>query len=44
VVAVEHAVCMGCHMSLTPQTVHRVKAEKEIVHCEQCSRILFYTE
>jgi len=44
VVAVEHGVCMGCHMSLTPQTVHRVKAEKEIVHCEQCSRILFYTE
>jgi len=44
IVAVEHYVCMGCHMSLTPQTVHRVKAEREIVHCEQCGRMLFYTE
>ena len=44
IVAVEHDVCMGCHMKLTPQTVHFVKAEREIVHCEQCGRILFYTE
>lgn len=44
IVAVEHEVCMGCHMKITPQTVHRVKAEREIVHCEQCGRILFYQE
>ena len=36
--------CMGCHMKLTTQTAVRVKNEKEIVHCEQCGRILYYSE
>lgn len=44
IVALEHHVCMGCHMTLTPQTVHRAKGEREIVHCEQCGRMLYYTE
>ena len=41
VVAVEHDVCTGCHMKLTTQTVHKVRAAREIVHCENCSRILY---
>jgi predicted nucleic acid-binding Zn-ribbon protein len=41
VVALEHDVCMGCHMKLTTQTVVRVKGAREIVHCEQCGRILY---
>ena len=41
VVALEHGVCMGCHMSVTTQTVVRVKGSREIVHCEQCGRILY---
>jgi hypothetical protein len=41
VVALEHGVCMGCHMTVTTQTVVRVKGNREIVHCEQCGRILF---
>ena len=41
VVALEHEVCTGCHMKVTTQTAHRVKAEKEIVSCENCGRILF---
>jgi len=41
VVALEHGVCMGCHMTLTTQTVVRVKGSREIVHCEQCGRILY---
>ena len=41
VVALEHGVCMGCHMSVTTQTVVRVKGNREIVHCEQCGRILY---
>jgi predicted nucleic acid-binding Zn-ribbon protein len=41
VVPLEHDVCMGCHMKITTQTAVRVKGEREIVHCEQCGRILY---
>jgi predicted nucleic acid-binding Zn-ribbon protein len=44
VVALEHETCMGCHMKLTTQTAVRVKGSKEILHCEQCGRILYYSE
>ena len=44
VVALESGNCMGCHMKLTTQTAVRVKNSKEIVHCEQCGRILYYSE
>ena len=44
VVALEAGNCMGCHMKLTTQTAVRVKNSKEIVHCEQCGRILYYSE
>jgi predicted nucleic acid-binding Zn-ribbon protein len=44
VVALEHEVCTGCHMKITPQTAHRVKAGREIVSCEQCGRILYVAE
>ena len=41
VVALEHEVCTCCHMKVTTQTAHRVKAGKEIVSCENCGRILY---
>jgi predicted nucleic acid-binding Zn-ribbon protein len=41
VVALEHDVCAGCHMKVTTATAARVRADKEIVSCEQCGRILF---
>jgi predicted nucleic acid-binding Zn-ribbon protein len=41
VVAVEHGVCTGCHMKNTTTTVYRAKMGREIVHCEQCGRILY---
>jgi predicted nucleic acid-binding Zn-ribbon protein len=41
VVAVEHGICTGCHMKVTPATAAHVKAGKEIVSCEQCGRILY---
>ena len=41
VVSLEHDVCTGCHMKVTTQTSHQVKARKEIVSCENCGRILF---
>ncbi|CAN5632674.1 zinc ribbon domain-containing protein [soil metagenome] len=44
VVGLVHEVCTGCHMKITPQTTHRVKAGKEIVSCEQCGRILYWED
>lgn len=44
VVALEHEVCTGCHMKITTQTAHRVKAGKEVVSCEQCGRILYWSD
>ena len=44
VVSLEHEVCTGCHMKLTTQTLVRVRGGKEIVHCEQCGRILYWAE
>jgi len=41
VVALDHEVCTGCHMKVTTQTVVEVKAEKDIVHCPQCGRMLY---
>jgi len=41
VVPLDHDVCMGCHMKVTTQTVVRVRGSREIVHCEQCGRILY---
>ncbi len=38
---VEHETCSGCHMKVTHQTILEVKAEKEIVGCPQCGRILY---
>jgi predicted nucleic acid-binding Zn-ribbon protein len=35
---------MGCHMKNTSALVHRVRLGREIVHCEQCGRILYYAE
>ncbi len=43
VVPIEHGVCTGCHMKVTMQTILSAKAEKEIMSCSQCGRIL-YTE
>jgi hypothetical protein len=44
VVALEHGICLGCHMKVTTQTLHNAKADREIVHCEQCGRILYFQE
>ena len=44
VVGLEHEVCTGCHMKITTQTAHRVKAGREIVSCEQCGRILYWSD
>jgi predicted nucleic acid-binding Zn-ribbon protein len=43
VVGIEHAVCGGCHMKLQQQLVVACRAQKEIVTCSSCGRILYYT-
>ena len=41
IVPVEHEFCMGCHMKNTSALVHRAKMGLDVVHCEQCGRILY---
>jgi hypothetical protein len=41
VVALEHEVCTGCHMKVTTQTSVELRAQKAIISCPQCGRILF---
>jgi uncharacterized protein len=43
VVGVEHGVCGGCHMKLPPQLLVTCQAEKDLVACSNCGRILYYT-
>ncbi len=40
VVPLDHEVCTGCHMKVTSQTALEVRAEKTIVNCPNCARIL----
>jgi predicted nucleic acid-binding Zn-ribbon protein len=43
VVGVQHGVCGGCHMRLQPQLIISCQAEKELITCSNCGRILYYT-
>jgi predicted nucleic acid-binding Zn-ribbon protein len=41
VVPLEHGICGGCHMKVTPTTLTQVKGEKGLAYCENCGRILY---
>ena len=43
VVGVNHGVCGGCHMKLPPQTLVACQSDQEVVACNNCGRILYYT-
>ncbi len=43
VVGIQHGVCGGCHMKVPPQLLVQCQAEKELVTCSNCGRILYYT-
>ncbi len=43
VVGVQRGVCGGCHMKLPPQLLVSCQAQKDIVTCSNCGRILYYT-
>jgi uncharacterized protein len=42
-VGVQHGVCGGCHMRLPPQLLFSCQADKELVTCSNCGRIVYYT-
>jgi hypothetical protein len=42
-VGVQHGVCGGCHMRLPPQLLVSCQADKELVTCSNCGRIVYYT-
>jgi uncharacterized protein len=41
VVLIDHGTCGGCRIRVSANTAERVRAGREIVTCEHCSRILF---
>ena len=43
VVGVDHGACGGCHMKLPPQLLVTCRAQKDIVSCSNCGRILYYS-
>lgn len=43
VVGIEHGVCGGCHMKLPVQTMVTCQSQAEIITCNNCGRILYYT-
>ena len=42
VVAIANAMCTGCHLKLTTQTIHDAMREDALVTCTNCGRILFH--
>lgn len=42
-VGINHGVCGGCHMKLPAQTLVACQANQELVTCNNCGRILYYT-
>lgn len=42
IVALEDGQCGGCHMKVVKSTVVEVKGEKNIAHCENCGRLLYF--
>jgi predicted nucleic acid-binding Zn-ribbon protein len=43
IVGINHGVCGGCHMKFPVQLAVQCQAEKELVSCPNCGRILYYT-
>lgn len=43
IVGVHNGVCGGCHMKLPAQVLVTCQAQREIMACSNCGRILYYT-
>ena len=44
IVSVERDTCGGCHMKLTPQTVHDARSNQKLVSCNYCGRLLYWDQ
>lgn len=44
IVPVSNKTCTGCGLVLPISLVHQIRAEKEMLHCPNCSRFLFEPE
>jgi predicted nucleic acid-binding Zn-ribbon protein len=44
IVPVRGGACGGCHMKLTSQTVLTARAAEHLVACENCGRLVYWTE
>lgn len=44
IVSLQHEVCSGCHMKVTPTTSSKARHGKEVVQCENCARILYWED
>jgi hypothetical protein len=44
IVPVRHGACGGCHMKVTPQTVLAARAAEQIVSCDNCGRLVYWSE
>ena len=42
VVPLEDGQCKGCHMKVIKSTEMSARAEKEVTHCENCGRIVYF--
>lgn len=44
VTQVKNEICLGCDMNIPPQLFVELKKNEEIIQCQQCRRILYYSE
>jgi uncharacterized protein len=40
---IANGCCTGCNTNLTPSTINEVRKGRDLIICESCSRILFYS-
>lgn len=44
IVPVRGGACGGCHMKLTPQTIVTARAAEHLVTCDNCGRLVYWSE
>jgi predicted nucleic acid-binding Zn-ribbon protein len=44
IVSVDRDTCGGCHMTLTPQTIHDARSNQKLVTCSYCGRLLYWDQ
>ncbi len=44
VVELQGGICRGCNMKVTPACINAAKAEKSLVTCPNCGRLVYFTD